>query len=121
MVSAIDLAKRALVTLLKTLAPAYGVTISVTQESSDKEVRAACRKVSGETHPDRGGNTGNQQSLNAAQEAWEDALQNSKGRGGPRKKEASAGVTAEKGQPGFRFQALGVLLTFHKCQNDEDV
>ena len=38
MVSAIDRCKRVLVSLLKTLAGIYSVTVNVTRESSDKDV-----------------------------------------------------------------------------------
>ena len=41
MVSAIDRCKRALVSLLKTLAGIYSVTVNVTRESSDKNDFAA--------------------------------------------------------------------------------
>ena len=55
MASALDRAKRVLVTLLKSLATAYGLVLTLTRDSSDKDVRTAYRKVSLETHPDRGG------------------------------------------------------------------
>jgi len=52
MVSALDQARRALVTLVRTLAAAYGVTIaSLSRNSPDKDLRAAYRKVSRKTHP----------------------------------------------------------------------
>ena len=55
MVSETDRTKRALVSLLKTLAGIYAVTLNVTRESSDKDVSSAYRKLSRKTHPDRGG------------------------------------------------------------------
>ena len=54
MVSETDRTKRALVSLLKTLAGIYAVTLNVTRESSDKDVSSAYRKLSRKTHPDRG-------------------------------------------------------------------
>ena len=39
MVSALDLAKRALVTLLKSLAVVYNVSVSVTRDASDKDAK----------------------------------------------------------------------------------
>ena len=51
-----DLAKRALVTLLKSLATAYGLVLSISRDSADKDVRTAYRKVSMKTH----GQTGRQ-------------------------------------------------------------
>ncbi len=70
MASAIDLAKRALVTLLKTLAAAYGTVLTLTRDSPDATVRSACRKVSRKAHQDHGGDLEHQKSLNAAYEAW---------------------------------------------------
>ena len=46
MVSETDRTKRALVSLLKTLAGIYAVTLNVTRESSDKDVSSAYRKLS---------------------------------------------------------------------------
>ena len=55
MVSATERPKRALVTLLKSLATAYGLVLTQTRDSPNKDVRTAYRKVSPKTHPDRGG------------------------------------------------------------------
>ena len=66
MVSAADLAKRALVTLLKFLAGLSGVGLSVSGDSTDKEVHTAYRKISRKTHPDHGGSTQHQSSLKNA-------------------------------------------------------
>ena len=45
MVSETDRTKRALVSLLKTLAGIYAVTLNVTRESSDKDVSSAYRAL----------------------------------------------------------------------------
>ena len=50
-VSAIDRCKRVLVSLLKTLAGIYSVTVNVTRESSDKDVSPAFRKLLRKTDP----------------------------------------------------------------------
>ena len=63
MASAIDLAKRALVTLLKTLAAAYGTVLTLTRDSPDATVRSAYRKVSRKAHPDHGGDPEHQKTL----------------------------------------------------------
>ena len=55
MVSNIDTAKRALVTLLKSLAGIYCVVVVLTRQSTDVEVSAAFKKVARKAHPDRGG------------------------------------------------------------------
>ena len=71
--SAIDLAKRALVGLLRVLAASYGVALSLKRDATDVEVSSAYRKVSRRVHPDRGGKTEDQAALNNAHDAWEAA------------------------------------------------
>ena len=46
MVSNIDIAKRAFVRLLKSIAVIYGLVAGLTRESTDVQVRAAYKKVS---------------------------------------------------------------------------
>ena len=55
MVSGLDLAKRALVSLMKRFALLYAVDLDLTRESPDAAVRTGYRKLSVKTHPDRGG------------------------------------------------------------------
>ena len=55
MVSAVDTAKRILVTLLKSLAGIYGVVLALTRESTNVQLKAAYKKVSRKAHPDQGG------------------------------------------------------------------
>ena len=126
MPSAIDLAKRALVSLLRTLAAAYGVALTLTRDAPDKDVSGAYRKVSLKTHPDRGGKAEDQTALNNAHDAWEAAKKARKPRGGKRdrKQQDESGEApvlpvrpeenAQGGQKGFRFQSQGVLLTYQK-------
>ena len=52
MVSAVDQAKRALVTLLKLLATAYSCVLLITRDSSDQEIKSAYRKLSKKTRLD---------------------------------------------------------------------
>ena len=70
MVSDRDRYKRALVTLLRTLAALYGCALGVTRESADAEVRKAYRVVSTKVHPDKGGNAEDQKKLNVAYKEW---------------------------------------------------
>ena len=70
MVSATDVAKRALVTLIKYLAGIYGVTADLNRDCTDDALRKAYRKMSLKVHPDRGGNTSHQTELNVKYEAW---------------------------------------------------
>ena len=54
-VSALEVAKREVVTLLRTLALKYRVQLDLTRESADKAVEAAFRRVALKVHPDKGG------------------------------------------------------------------
>ena len=58
--NAVDLAKWALVKLLKGMAVLYDLTVTITRNSPDPEVRTAYRRVSVKTHPDRGGDDDHQ-------------------------------------------------------------
>ena len=114
MVSVVDTAKRALVTLIKSLAAIYSVTVTLTRDSSDSELKAAYKKVSRKAHPDQGGATEHQKALNAEKDSWEDALRASKPHGGnnqDKSKDKSADAplvkTGRKDAPGFRFQGDG--------------
>ena len=71
MASKRDLAKRALVALVKFLAGIYSLTVDVKRESPDEEVRKAYRTLSRKVHPDKGGQKGEQEKLNAAYEERE--------------------------------------------------
>lgn len=123
MVSSVDTAKRTLVTLLKSLAALYCVAVLLTRESSDIDVRAAYKRVARKAHPDKGGASEHQKALNAARDAWENALRAGKGRGGDRKsasaqkKPAAAPLCVlveRRDSTGYRFQGEGVLLTYQK-------
>ena len=63
MVSNIDTAKRALVTLLKSIAVIYGLVAGLTRESTDVQVRAAYKNVSRKAHPDKGGSAEHQRTV----------------------------------------------------------
>ena len=123
MVSSVDIAKRMLVTLLKSLAGIYGVVLGLTRESTDTQVKAAYKQVSRRAHPDQGGEAKHQASLNAARDSWEDALRASKGRGSIGTANKNKGKTStgllpvhveRHASPGFRVQGVGVLLTYQK-------
>ena len=68
MVAELDRAKRALVTLLRRLASQYAVTLDLTRDSLDADVHTAYRKVSGKTHPDRGGRERDRESITRERE-----------------------------------------------------
>ena len=128
MVSAVDMAKRALITVLRLLATAYGcVGVAVTRDSDDAAVRRAYRQVSRRVHPDRpGGSEEDQKKLNAANDAWCEAQREKVPRGRPARgkgREARQQGTPAEGlaahvpsgsstRAGFRINAAAVLLTY---------
>ncbi len=117
MASAIDLAKRALVALLKRLAVAYAVVLEISRDSPDSQVSRAYRQVSRKTHPDRGGRVEDQTALNNAHDAWQEARKGAKKRGTYERgvQVVSARKRAkENKEKHFRFQSVGVLLTYQK-------
>ena len=71
MVSAVDMAKRALVSVLLRVAALYAVALGVKRDAPDAEVKRAFRKVCKKSHPDRGSNKAHQQELNSAYAVWE--------------------------------------------------
>ena len=70
MVSVSDKCKRALVSLIRSLALFHQVVTTVTRDSVDVDVRKAYRTLSKKTHPDHGGHVQDQQRLNAAYKEW---------------------------------------------------
>ena len=116
MVSAVDRAKRALVSLLKKLAKKYDLRLDVVRDSPDLDVHTAFRKLSRKSHPDRGGAVQDQSSLNTAYEACNDALKISASSMGRPKKNGSTGdlVSTDREKPDYNFRSIGVLLTFQK-------
>ena len=82
MVSALDRCKRALVSLLKTLAGICSVTVNVSRKSSDKDVSTAFRKLLRKTNPEHGGRMEHQRDFNKAHDAWEGAKKAAKDKHG---------------------------------------
>ena len=107
MPSAIDLAKRSLVGLLKRLALFYAVVVQLNRDSSEADVRTAYRKVSLKAHPDRRGRVEDQKALNAANDAWQDALK--KGRSKPGR--AAPAAPPADGAGAAKDAATGLLTT----------
>ena len=133
MVSVVDAAKRALVSLLLRLAALYSLTLGVKRDSPDAEVKSAFRRVSKKAHPDRGGDTSKQQDLNNAYAAWQtavrDAAEKAKQRESSkraRKSKKSQGTSCSSSavalplweqarcEKQFRFQSAAVLLTYQR-------
>ena len=68
-VSPAQAAKRALIRTLQALAAVYSLTLGLTSNSSDDEVRKAFKKTVVKAHPDKGGSDEHTQRLNAAKTA----------------------------------------------------
>ena len=96
MVSARDQAKRALVTLLGSLAMTYTCTVNVSRDSPDEDVKKAYRVVARKVnHKDRGGSEEAQKKLSAAHTAWSTALNAQPVRGRPTAAAANARPKAQ--------------------------
>lgn len=75
--SALQVAKRALVKLLLTLAVFYSLRLEVSRDSADQVVVKNLRKLLLKAHPDKGGSVAHTQQLTVAREAWEKAKRQS--------------------------------------------
>ena len=73
MPSARDQKRRELVKVLKELLHAYGVQFHITRDTPDDAIKRAFKRLSLKVHPDRRGKTEDQQRLNDACRAWNDA------------------------------------------------
>ena len=125
--SAAQLAKRAFISVLLTLAVAYDIVVNVNRDSADGLVAEAFRQVSRKAHPDKGGRVADQQRLNAAKEAWDKARQQMpppgrrprgsqpRPRAPPRQAgglaPAAAGHNAQDAKE-YRINAAAILLTY---------
>ena len=120
MVSATDVAKRALVTVIKYLAGVYGVTADLNRDCDDNALRKAYRTMSLKVHPDRGGDNSHQTQLNVKYEAWCNAKSDKSGPGRPRGKAAPCPKASKACKPGkkdFELRAIGFLLTYQGFQD----
>ena len=67
-----DLAKRALVRQLLSLAKVYSVTLQVNRDSPDTDVLEAYRRLLLKVHPDKGGRKVDFKCLQKAKEEWQE-------------------------------------------------
>ena len=118
--SLILLAKRALVSLLLSLAQQYGVRVTITRDSSDSLVEAAFRSVVKKVHPDKGGAVADAQRLQQARKEWQDAKSKASAGGGRPAKAAVVATVAKEGQQRtlYRIRSTAVLLTYHGIAED---
>ena len=115
--SVVQQTKRALVVLLRALAAVYGVQVTVNRDSPDKEVVVACRRVALKAHPDHGDDVRDQQRLNDARAAWEEARRKPQREAtAPKPQKAHAdSLLVQRGAPTrkeYRVASEAVLLTY---------
>ena len=110
MPSVVALAKRALITALKSVARTYDVRVDLTQDSTDAAVRSAYRRVFRRAHPDKGGSAEHAQRLSGAKGAWEAAQRASTG--GRPVGAATTDLAPAAPRKAFRIQGKGALLTY---------
>ena len=120
MPSPVDVAKRALVKLLRGLGQKYKLKLELTRDSSAKDVSKAFKKVSLRAHPDKGGEQVEFQRLSAANDEWQELLK-AKGCVGrptaeaaaPRRKAATVcALSAPVETKEYRVNSRAVLLTY---------
>ena len=117
--SAAQRAQRVLVSVLVSLAQAYGIALQVNRDSTQAEVLQAYRQVAKHAHPDKGGRKRDFQRLQSSKEAWDAARKAQPGPGRPSPAAAAStgaivvsGLWSEKGQGGHRVRSGAVLLTY---------
>jgi hypothetical protein len=124
--SAVLLAKRALVALIRSLALTYGVVVCCNRDSADQVVLGSFRKVALKAHPDHGGNTSDQAKMNEAREAWDQARRQKATAGRPKGPGQAKGkqgqsdkclllvvdVPTGKGRKEYRVQSQAAMLTY---------
>ena len=128
MPSEVDVAKRELVKVLKSLAAKYTIDLQLSRDSSDADVKKAFRKVSLKAHPDKGGAVADFQKLSLAKDCWQDACKNKAPRGRPAKPESQR---PKSGKPWFvvspedrkvcRVRGAAVLFTYQSFSSDLSV
>ena len=75
--SVVQVAKRAVLATMRAVALTFGVTLTCNRDSPDRVVVSNFRRLALRVHPDRpGGSTEQQQRVNDARAAWDDARSN---------------------------------------------
>ena len=117
--SLVQLAKRALVSVLLVLAEQYGVCLQISRDSSDGRVESAFRSVVKKVHPDKGGNVADMQRLQKAVEEWRSKGKSARLGGRPAKTAvAPLGEGQEKKRRPYKILSSAVLLTYHGVEVD---
>ena len=121
-----QLARRALVKVLLSLASVYAVLLSVTRDSNDADVLAGYKKLIRKVHPDKGGRTEDAQRLQSAKDAWDATKQGAKQSGRPRTDRARNNDAHAQSQStgmdvtdpehvlnAYRIQSKAMMLTYN--------
>ena len=117
-----QLAKRALVKLLLSLAAKYLVSLNLNRDSMDAKVRAGYKRIMLKAHPDKGGDTTDVQILQDAKERRE-YEQSRRGRQKPEPQssrepaDATLVLAKKEERKKFRIQAAAVMLTYSGIQD----
>ena len=119
-----QLAKRALVKVLLSLAAKYLVTLTLNRDSADAAVRSGYKRILLKAHPDKGGETADVQMLQEAKERWEHEQSRQKQQKAhsqaPREHADPSIVVATKQQrKQYRIQTTAVMLTYNGIQDME--
>ena len=115
--SAVLRLKRAFVSVLLSLAVAYGVAPDINRDSDDDAILQAYRRVVKKVHPDKGGNKKKFQALQGAKEEWDKARQAARPAGNPELSggklvPSNAALSARSAQSRqYRISAQAVLPT----------
>ena len=111
-----QLARRALVKVLLSLASVYAVLLSVTRDSNDADVLAGYKKLIRKVHPDKGGRKEECQRLQSAKDAWDVAKQ-AKQSGRPRSDDRARSNHAQAQDGGMDVADPDKVLKAYRIQS----
>ena len=117
--SAVQIATRAFVKILLAFAAQHQVSVTISRDSSEKDILGTYRRVVKKVHPDKGGKKEDHQKLQDAKVDWEAAVATARKRGRPtqahaKKDDAATHVGLEVVEKGsYEVHARGVMLTYH--------
>ena len=95
--SAVQVCKRALLATMRAVAVTFGMVLTCTRDSPDRDVVTNFRKLALRAHPDKpGGSAEQQQRLNEARANWEAARAEPKTAGRPKNTGADASSPSHK-------------------------
>ena len=119
-VSQAQRAKRAYVKVLNELAMKYNMNASVGRDCNNVVLSAFFRKLVRRTHPDKGGNAGDAQTLHAARDTWVEETSKTPPPGRPKQKPAASShdipvlpvAVEDVPRKAFRIQSEAAMFTY---------